>query len=590
MPTLTPVDYDPFAQNTQPTLTPVDYDPFAQNPSIDLQAAFKAKKLQSNALTKNTTSIPNRFMHGMEDAAFGVAQLVPRGAGAVANGIGDLVANVSPQAGMAIQDSAGNFYNQSAQDMDAITQQRAQSYEQARQAEGQNGFDAARLAGNVFSPVNGVGAAVSNALPQAGSFLGKVARDAALGGVGASIQPAEDPNKSFTDQKLDQIKTGALLTGIFSSAGNSVSKVVKPQIQDGAQTLLDEGIRLTPGQLKGGVIQSVEDKLTSIPLLGDAIKNAKVRSYEDFNRAVANRALSPIDQKLPDNIPVGRDMVDYVGTTLGNRYDEILPKMKAFYDNNLSSDIARISSKAKLLPKDQQQALKSLVRQNFENRSSNEITGNEFKEITSQLGSESSGLKADPNHYNRKLGSIVSELKDAVLNSAKRHSDPTLVEQLSKTDKGYANFVRLQKAAGSLGAKDGVISPAQLQNAVKTSEKSVRSGKFAKGQNLMQDLSDPALNILPSTVPDSGTAGRAALGLLATGGAGFVNPVAAAGALGATSLYTKPGVAVLQKVLADRPDLAEPVARAIKQGTSLSDILAMFSKGGSGNATLLKVN
>jgi hypothetical protein len=70
----------------------------------------------------------------------------------------------------------------------------------------------------------------------------------------------------------------------------------------------------------------------------------------------------------------------------------------------------------------------------------------------------------------------------------------------------------------------------------------------------MQDLSDAGNAVLPSAVPDSGTAGRM-LAAMAAGGAGahFIAPAAAAPLAVGMGLYTRAGVKAAEMALARRP-------------------------------------
>ncbi len=83
------------------------------------------------------------------------------------------------------------------------------------------------------------------------------------------------------------------LSTAFGAAGGKLgdtlmrgaAKVVSPTISKYAKALMDEGVRLTPGQILGGTAQKMEDKVTSIPFLGDMIANARIRGLQDFNKA-----------------------------------------------------------------------------------------------------------------------------------------------------------------------------------------------------------------------------------------------------------------------------------------------------------------
>jgi hypothetical protein len=68
-----------------------------------------------------------------------------------------------------------------------------------------------------------------------------------------------------------------------------------------------------------------------------------------------------------------------------------------------------------------------------------------------------------------------------------------------------------------------VFSPSQLAAAVRKSDKSAGKGAFAKGDALMQDLSDRAQSVMGSNVGNSGTADRALAAYVASNA---LNPLA----------------------------------------------------------------
>jgi hypothetical protein len=148
------------------------------------------------------------------------------------------------------------------------------------------------------------------------------------------------------------------------------------------------------------------------------------------------------------------------------------------------------------------------------------------------------------------------------------------------------------------GAPNGVFSAAQLAAAVKAGDKTVRDNAYAQGRALMQNLSDPAKQIMGGTVPNSGTADRA----LAAGALGAIlahpaviteHPYVLAGALPALA-YTKPGQKLAQYALTARPAGAQRLADQVRQGAgalalpftnsmapALRGALAAFSPNGN---------
>jgi hypothetical protein len=80
----------------------------------------------------------------------------------------------------------------------------------------------------------------------------------------------------------------------------------------------------------------------------------------------------------------------------------------------------------------------------------------------------------------------------------------------------------------------------------------------------MQDLSAAGKNLISNKVPNSGTVDRLLLG----GGAlasGLANPAIPAGLLLGAGAYTSPIQSLLRGMVSSRPNLAQPVANAVRQ-------------------------
>ena len=131
----------------------------------------------------------------------------------------------------------------------------------------------------------------------------------------------------------------------------------------------------------------------------------------------------------------------------------------------------------------------------------------------------------------------------------------------------WANFVRVRDASARIGAKEGVATPAQMLSAVRSQDKSAGKSAFSKGDALLQDLAEPAKNVLPTTIPDSGTAGRTLMALLGYGaGTAAIGPGLIAGGVAGALPYTKLGGKLTLAALAKRPEFAGTIADVLKLG------------------------
>ena len=196
------------------------------------------------------------------------------------------------------------------------------------------------------------------------------------------------------------------------------------------------------------------------------------------------------------------------------------------------------------------------------------MDGIAFKQAESQLGSLARKFQSSTDAFQKDLGDAFAQAQAELRNSLKG-SNPQIQTELNNINKGWANFTRLQTAGAKANTAE-MFTPSQLAQAVRQGDTSVRKGAVARGNALMQDLSDAGVNILPSKTPDSGTAGRlAAMGLIGGGayGAqqGYITPeMLAIG--GAAALPYLPGARkVMTTALTRRPDQAKIIAEQLRK-------------------------
>lgn len=427
-------------------------------------------------------------------------------------------------------------------------------------------------------------APLAAAAPVARTMAGAAGIGAGLGAANAALTPVSPDSQNFGLDKLKQIGAGAAVGGAISPLARMVGNVISPNVSDDVRTLMDKGVTPTPGQILGGGAARTESKLSSVPVLGDMIKNAQQRAVNDFNRAAYNEALSPIGKTFSGE--VGQSGIEKVGQEIGKVYDDVLPKMQLRVDPQFQADVTKLGQMAQGLPESQQNTFMNILRTQIFGKlgPQNTMDGIDLKGVQSELARTAKGYLGDQSFDNRQLGAAVSALRDAVDSNLARVNPPELAQKLSNANQAWANFVRLRTAASSTGAmnNEGIFTAAQLQNAVRSADKSVGKGATATGNALMQDLSGAGQRVLGSKYPDSGTVGRGLMALLAPGsiGAGLVSaPVptlAILGGIGAGSLpYTQTGQRLAAALLTQRPQFAQPVGNAVRNyGTLLAPGIA----------------
>jgi hypothetical protein len=328
-------------------------------------------------------------------------------------------------------------------------------------------------------------------------------------------------------------------------AGPLAARTLKPQLAPAQQALADAGVtQMTPGQLIGGFAKGVEDKLSSVPILGDFINSGRRRSVESFNKAVANQALEPIGERLERGTPAGHEMVAEVEQKLGAAYDTLKPRLQFIPDRQYANDLNHIwQNEVQLLPQPQIDQFERILAAKLGPPAP--INGTMFKKIESELTNLGSRYGASSDAAQRDMGYALRNVVQAMRSNLER-SNPAHANELANMNYGWAMFARMQDAAANTTGA-GVFMPSQLLSAVKRGDRTVRHGSFARGDALMQDFAEAGQKVLPSKVPDSGTPGRLMASIAAGGGLGYLSPKVLAGIGAASTPYLRPSMALLNR-------------------------------------------
>jgi hypothetical protein len=528
--------------------------------------ALPAKLMASLTDNEPLESKAVRATQGAIDPAIGIAQLVPHTISAVSS-VGGMFPN-----------SVSNAADKLAAQQDSFAQKENAGYEQMRGADGMSGFDGYRMAGNIASPVNLMAARLAGKLAPAATLGKKAVQGATIGAMYGAESPATNPDESYAQQKATQMALGAAMGGAAPIAGEGIARVVNPKVSPEAQTLLDKGVRLTMGQIMGGSLKNLEDAATSVPFLGNMINRARTTGIKDLNVAVGNEALAPLGMKVPDGVEAGNALLKEVRTSLGKKYDAIVPQLTGTVDTQFTSELENLRNMAQEMPPAQRDQFNNIIDQQVMKKISpnGSFTGESYKEMESALGEKASGYSGDSDFDKRNLGAAIGEVKNSLQGLLQR-SNPDHAETLGNINAGYANYARMRDAAAGIGAKDGVFTPAQLQGAVKRGDKTVGDRAFSEGDALLQDVSAPAKAIMPSTMPDSGSIGRALLT------AAVMRPDLAAAALATSPLYSQPAQMLARALIAGRQGpVWENAANTIRKITSPADLARLLGGALSG--------
>lgn len=405
-----------------------------------------------------------------------------------------------------------------------------------------------------------------------GMVLGGTAAAAPLAaagplGMGAAIGYTT-PTTGGIEDVIGNTAGGAAMSVLGDKLVKGVARMVKPNSSPEVQALMKAGVKPTVGQALGGNVKRAEDKAISLPFIGDGIVNARNRASQQLTDAVARRALDPVKEAMPKG-KVGREAVEYVERTLGGKYDALLPKLTVQKDAVFNQEIGALRGMVRTGSIDPKaaQAFERIISGDLLSKFKGQgaLTGQTLKQIESDLGQRARQLAISTDADQRLLGDAIREAQ-SILRGLVERSNPQHAAELKAINTGWANFKRMERAAAGLGADSGTFSAAQLQNAVKALDKSKDKARFARGQAMMQDLSDPAKSVLGGSVPNSGTADR----LMQVGALGAVlaEPMTLAGMTAGRAAYSAPVQNALLAMVAKRPDQAAEIARLLRQAAT----------------------
>lgn len=507
------------------------------------------------------TSAAQRFGQGLKDPINAGAQLLTQA-------LPKPVVEAGNQLNNWLADKTGLVGRLPTGGVDQQVREQELAYQQARGDRGGK-FDPWRMAGNVINPVTLAAGAAAPEVAGLG-WLGQAALGGVVGGTtGAALTPVTegDPN-NFWGSKAKQAALGAVTGAAVSPVANLLGRVISPKASTNPQLQLlkDEGIEPTLGQTLGGTWNNVEQKLTSVPIAGDAIAYSRNRAANQFENAAINRSQAPIGQRVAGT---GFDAVNDAHLNVSAAYDRAKQALGGVtLDPQFHQDLGNLTQMSSGLTPALQKKFADLVQNNVMGKATVGPNGlvmlpDTFKKVDSELGQEAAKYISNKMSSAQDYGNAVKQLQQHLTENAYR-ANPQAAQMLGQADEAFANLARIEAASRAAGNASGHFSPAQLNNALKLADRSARGNQFARGQALMQDLGDAGQSVLGNRVPDSGTAGRVMMGLGTLGS--LLHPATAplgGAALVGASAYLPPVQSLLRGLVSARPAAAQEVAGAL---------------------------
>lgn len=467
----------------------------------------------------------------------------------------------------------------------------------------------AALGGNVVGFMSGDALlgkglqAAGRAIPGVAALGGKIgagyraaAQDAAYGaayGAGASDSLGDVPANALTGAALGA-GGGMLGRGVAKGAAAALTGVTDA----GVRRLTQAGVALTPGQIAGSTgtkvgnaVKGAEDWLSGLPGIGGAIKGARTEGVHDFNKAALDEVLAPIGHEASG---IGHAGVADAQGKVGQAFNDALSRMQAVPDQALTTDLRKVNQQVQSLSEGHRSQFTAAMDEHVAPYLSGktQLDGKDLQAVKQGLDGEISNLRGrGSSPQDRKLADRLGDVRDSFMDLAAR-TTPDAASDFQKANRAYSLLARVEDAASK--AKDGVYTPNQFKTAVGRKGYGTTRSNLANGSAPFQQLSNDASTILPSSLPDSGTAGRnvvagiigqhgvgAALGGAggyAEGGSGGALAGTLAGAALGSAAFSRPAVRAVQGVLAGSR------GKAI---TTLGDIIRANAKLGGAVGTPL---
>jgi hypothetical protein len=418
-----------------------------------------------------------------------------------------------------------------------------------------------------------IGGAATSGLARLGGVGARIAanafgRAAAQGALQGAI--TADPGQRWQGAGL-----GAALSQIAPLVGSAVGKLATGLARTPeAQTLLDRGVALTPGQMnpEGAVTNRLEQALTHVPFIGGKIANARGAAAGQYTRSMVEDALAPGATLTPAPDANFNDLVANAQRGFDHAYDSTLRStvpgggypMKPVIMNASGPDVPLSTAFAQLTSRARPGLLDPVQRQLGKNLQG--LLAN-----TLQVARQSGGLQADD------LQQLRSSLRDAMrdvspIDNASRaqrgfwNDAQQLVTQALKSqlpgkvgnalddiDRQYSKFAIVRNVAKAAKDQPAGPTPSQWSTAI---AQATPANQYTAGGGWNRDLTKAARSTFQQTVPHTGATGAGTIGPIVGGIEAAMHPafIAAhplslggiAGGLGALyGAYTKPGLRFL---------------------------------------------
>lgn len=339
-----------------------------------------------------------------------------------------------------------------------------------------------------------------------------------------------------------QTLVGALTGGTMAGGARVASTAVRGlQRTPGAQTLIDQGVSLTPGQMNpAGAMNQFEQAGESLPGFKQIIDPAREAAERQYQALVIQRGAAPGSAPIKPS--------ENIHDMLQQAYDSYAPLYDQARGYPVSPSIVRTQGGDIPLPQAFQQASKAPgVPKSLQNSENDwlqdrltQLPKNPQSEDLLQLRSDirqrarNANLKTDTDSGH--IANINSRADQAVTSALQSQLPPQPLNALATADSNYGNYKIIENAVAK--SKDNLagLTPQKLSQSIYDS---VADPAYARGAGGgLRDLAQAGTQVFQTVVPPNGSR----VATLAMGGAGVLHPTVglpvAASMLGLTGTQT----------------------------------------------------
>lgn len=414
-----------------------------------------------------------------------------------------------------------------------------------------------------------------------GGALAGALTEGAVGRAGASLAPriadllygsAYGAGSADEGSRLEGAGWGAvggIAGGEIGRRGMSaIGSGLRGVQNEGARVLRDRDIPLTIGQMLGGASKTREDRLAGFGGVGDKINARRRGGIREFNRAAFDEGVAPLGEVRLGQ--VGEDGVSAMRQAVsgsGGAYDQALNGVSLVPDQPFASSVAAALAQGSSLPRVGPEFgafVDRSIAPHFD-APNGQIDGRQVQDILQQVRGADFGTDS--------MGNLASgsarDIEGAVMDLAGRQA-PGSMEALGNANTAYRNLNILADATGKGMNTGGIFTPAQL-GAASRANTTKFGGRIAAAtpDRPFFELQRAGQDVLPSQIPDSGTAGR----VEANGGIGAAVRSAVRNTVNAP-LYAEGTQETIARLLMDRTPAMVQAGAALSERARIAALLS----------------